>query len=256
MFKSNELSCASCLSLFYAVFTPNSVQLLLTEQGLSTKGLSPNKSIIKENVNTTQKTKQKHKEEKSTVNSSADRFLTSWSIWSIMCEKNKACLWWSYCLFRLTKSSQLRSWNLEYLALLLEKVFKYLSEMIKYQIYNVADLSGNILHIVSQTDFAQTSECSQAKGGPSVNYSTEIKCKVCLSWCIMFGQPRCFKCLLFFLFFLPPTPSPLYNSHPRIYRHPLLWRGGGHRGLALADSEVRNLHLITVCQPMMWLCRP
>lgn len=99
--------------------------------------------------------------------------------------------------------------------------------MIKYQIYNVADLSGNILHIVSQTDFAQTSECSQAKGGPSVNYSTEIKCKVCLSWCIMFGQPRCFKCLPFFLFFLPPTPSPLYNSHPRIYRHPLLWRGGG-----------------------------
>lgn len=27
-------------------------------------------------------------------------------------------------------------------------------------------------------------------------------------------------------------------------------------GLAPADSEVRNLHLIAVCQPMMWVCKP
>lgn len=58
--------------------------------------------------------------------------------------------------------------------------------------------------------------------------------------------------------------APLDDAHPRIYRHPLLWREGGrvgggggvYGGLAPADSEVRNLHLITVCQPMIWLCRP
>lgn len=47
-----------------------------------------------------------------------------------------------------------------------------------------------------------------------------------------------------------------FSPHPWIYRHPLLWGVGVREGLAPADSEVRNLHLIAVCQPMMWMCRP
>lgn len=59
------------------------------------------------------------------------------------------------------------------------------------------------------------------------------------------------------------SPLPLSNSHPRIdITRCGVWgwveseRVAGVWGLAPADSEVRNLHLITVCQPMMWLCRP
>lgn len=67
---------------------------------------------------------------------------------------------------------------------------------------------------------------------------------------------------LFFIFLIHFQPT---NLPPHIYRHhPLPLEGGGgggglggsYGGLAPADSEVRNLHLITVCQPMIWLCKP
>lgn len=51
--------------------------------------------------------------------------------------------------------------------------------------------------------------------------------------------------------------SPRYGSHPGIYPQPLLRRCGvSMGGLAPTDSEVRNLHLIIVCQPMIRLRSP
>ena len=90
----------------------------------------------------------------------------------------------------------------------------------------------------------------------------ERQCRY-LSGCIIFEHIPTNFFLPFFFFFLAPLPAHSVARALAFTYIPCSGGGGGgggrwgvYGGLAPADSEVRNLHLITVCQPMIWLCRP